>query len=356
MAHAPFILPSKYEEVHRVENTAGPGDARPTGMQILEDQDRLDGSLADKIVVITGCSSGIGVPTVQAMAAAGCTVYGGVRPASIDKTKKALSSTLNDPKILGKVHILEIDMTSLASIKAFADEIKKREKVVNILINNAGVMAIPKREVTEDGFEMQLGTNHLGHFYLFQNLKGHLLAGARASSDFASRVINLGSVAHRFATVSFDDINAEKEGSYNPGKAYGQSKTAVLWMTNHVERLYGSQGLHGYTCTPGGVATALQKHVQVQMDALRDDTRTADHMRSVDQGCATTIWAATARELEGRGGLYCEDCGVAGPAQPVKDGYPHLAPGYSAGWAYSPDGEERLWTVSNVMVGLEEGA
>ncbi|KUI72840.1 WW domain-containing oxidoreductase [Cytospora mali] len=355
MAHAPFTLSSRYEEAHKVENTAGPGDARPTGMQILKDENRLDGSLAGKVVIVTGCSSGVGVPTVEAMVAAGCIVYGGVRASSLDKTREALSSVLNDPKTKDKVHILEIDLASLASINAFAEEIKKREKLVNILINNAGVMAIPNREVTADGFEMQLGTNHLGHFYLFQNLKDLLIAGAKASPDFASRVVSLSSIAHRFGTVSFDDINMEKEGSYHPGKAYARSKTAVLWMANQVERLYGSQGIHGYTAIPGGIATPLQKHVQEQMEAASKDNRVSKHMKSVEQGCATTVWAATARDLEGRGGVCCENCCIIGPVLPVIDGYPLLAPGY-AEWAYSPEGEERLWKVSNALVGLEEGA
>lgn len=194
------------------------------------------------------------------MAAAGCTVCGGVRGGSIDKAKDALSSVLNNPKTKNKVHILEVDLADLSSIKAFADEFKKREEVVNILINNAGVMALPKREVTKDGFEVHSGTNHLGHFYLFQNLKGHLLAGAKASPDFASRVITLTSTGHRAGPVLLDDINMEK--GYNPGKAYAISKTATLWTANQIDRLYGSQGIHGYSVVPGVIMTPLQRHVR----------------------------------------------------------------------------------------------
>lgn len=226
MTGPPFTLPSKYEEVHKIENLAGAGDARPTAVQILKDENRFDGSLNNKVAVVTGCSSGIGVPTVEALAAAGCIVYGGVRGASIERAQEALSSVLNDPKTKDKVHLLDLDLTSLASVKDFADEVKKRESKLNILVNNAGVMAVPTRELTKDGYEMQFGTNHLSHFYLFQNLKDLLVAGSKASPDFASRVVNVSSSAHRYNTVVLDDINLAKPGNYEPSKSYGNSKTA----------------------------------------------------------------------------------------------------------------------------------
>ncbi|KAF3760912.1 hypothetical protein M406DRAFT_64022 [Cryphonectria parasitica EP155] len=334
------------------EVRAGPGDARPTGLQILQDENRFDGSLNDKVVVVTGCSAGLGIPTVEALVAAGATVYGGARAASMHRAKEALASILNDPETRDRLHLLDVDLTSLASVKTFAEEIKRREQKVNILINNAGVMAVPTREVTQDGFELQLGTNHLAHFYLFQCLKSLLLAGAEGSPDFASRVVNVSSSGHRASTVRFDDINLEGDGSYNPYVAYGNSKTANIWMANHIERLYAGKGVHGYSLMPGGIFTGLQKHVQEQMEAAKQDRASMNFTKSPDQGCATTIWAATARELEGKGGVYCEDCAVAGPV-PVDPPNPALALGY-AGWAFDQEGEERLWKVSLEMVGLKE--
>lgn len=356
MTGPPFTLPSKYAEVHKIENQAGPGDSRPTGMQILKDGNRFDGSLNNKVAIVTGCSSGIGVPTVESLAAAGCIVYGGVRGASIKRAQEALSSVLNDPKTKDKVHLLDLDLTSLASVKQFADEIKKRESKINLLINNAGIMAVPTRELTKDGFESQFGTNHLAHFYLFQNLKGLLIAGAKASPDFATRVVNVSSAAHRYNTVILDDINLAKPGNYDPQKAYGNSKTANVWMANHIERLYSSQGIHAYSLMPGGITTPLQKHVPEMMEAIKGVARIENFMKSTGQGCATTIWAATDRDLEGRGGVYCEDCCIIGPAPSTTDGpLDVVAPGYSR-WAYDPEGEEKLWKMSNELVGLEANA
>lgn len=346
-------MPGRYTELHKPEVTAGPGDARPTGLQILQDEDRFDGSLKDKVVVVTGCSSGIGVPTVEAMAAAGAIVYGGVRGASMSRAKEALASVLNDPKTKDKIHLLDVDLTSLASVKAFAEEIKRAEPRVNILINNAGVMAIPNRQVTEDGFEMQFGTNHLAHFFLFMCLRDRLLSGARNSPEFASRVVCLSSIGHRVSPVVFDDINLEAEGRYNPWLAYANSKTASIWMANHIDRLYGSQGIHGYSLMPGGIETPLQKHIQDQMAAARNNESVLKYMKSAEQGCATSIWAAAARELEGKGGVYCEDCEVAGP-KAVDASNPHTAPGY-APHAFDPVGEEKLWEISLGMVGLRGG-
>ncbi|KAJ0119054.1 short-chain dehydrogenase [Diaporthe amygdali] len=355
MAGPPFTLPSKYEEVHKTENLAGEGDARPTAKQILKDENRFDGSLNNKVAIVTGCSSGIGVPTVEALAAAGCIVYGGVRGPSMGRAQEALSSVLNDPKTKHKVHLLDLDLTSLASIKAFADEIKKREPRLNLLINNAGVMAVPTRELTKDGFELQFGTNHLSHFYLFQNLKDLLIAGSKASPDFASRVVNVSSSSHRFNSVVFDDINLAKPGNYEPSKSYGNSKTANIWMANHIERLYSSQGIHAYSLMPGGIATPLQKHVKAMMEAIKGVKRIENYMKNTEQGCATTIWAATAHDLEGRGGVYCEDCCVTGKVEYKDDGFDHVATGY-AEWAYDPEGEEKLWRVSNELVGLDANA
>ncbi|KAI3399581.1 hypothetical protein diail_6220 [Diaporthe ilicicola] len=355
MTGPPFTLPSKYEAVHKSENLAGEGDARPTAVQILKDEKRFDGSLSNKVAIVTGCSSGIGIPTVEALAAAGCVVYGGVRGVSMGRAKEALSSVLNDPKTRDKVHLLRLDLTSLASVKEFADEVKKKESSLSILINNAAVMDVPTRELTEDGFELQFGTNHLSHFYLFQNLKDLLAAGARASPDFASRVVNVSSSGHRYNSVVLDDLNLAKPGNYEPGKGYGNSKTANIWMANHIERLYSSQGIHAYSLMPGGIATGLQKHRPDLEDLVKGSERISSFMKSTEQGCATTIWAATARDLEGRGGVFCEDCCVIGKMESKDDGFDIIAPGY-AEWAYYPEGEEKLWKMSNELVGLDANA
>ncbi|CAN8103311.1 unnamed protein product [Discula destructiva] len=348
-------MPGKYAQLHEPAVVAGPGDARPTGLQILQDENRLDGSLQGKVAVVTGGSSGIGVPTIEALAAAGCTVYVGVRAASMERARReSLASVLGDVGAetnKDKVHLVELDLASLASVRAFADAVKAREPRVNLLVNNAGVMAVPTRELTPDGLEMQFGTNHIAHFYLFQLLKEQLLAGAKASPGFASRVVNVSSSGHRAGTVDLEDVNLEAEGKYSPWRAYGNSKTAGIWTANHIDRLYGSQGIHGYSLMPGGIETGLQKHIQEQMKAVQGMPQRLRYMKSAEQGCATTIWAATARELEGWGGVYCEDCEIAGPV-PTEHPDPEIAPGY-APWAFDPAGEEKLWAISLGLVGLQ---
>ncbi|KAH6874403.1 hypothetical protein B0T10DRAFT_532970 [Thelonectria olida] len=336
-------MPGRYAEAHKRENYNGPGDARPTGLQIIQDEGRR-GDLLDKVVVITGCSSGIGISTAVAMAATGATVYCTAR--DLDKATGALGDLVEKSR---KVHLLHADLTSLASIKALADDIKKREAKVNILINNAGVMYVPEKVNTEDGFELQIGTNHFAHFFLFCQLRDHLLAGSTA--DFNSRVINVSSMGHRASPVLLDDINLGK--SYDPFIGYSQSKTANIHMANHLDRLYGSRGIHAYSLSPGGIVTDLQKHVKDMLnDALKDD-KFSTFLKSVDQGCATTVWAAVAQELEGKGGLYLEDCTIAEKAAEDLDeaGDGRVEPGY-AKWAYDPEREKALWKLSLGMVGM----
>lgn len=333
---------SRYFEAHKHENLKGPGDSRPTAIQIIKDEKR-EGDLSGKVIIITGCSSGIGPATAEALVATGATIYCAVR--DLEKGKSALGSLLDN----GKVHLLHLDLTSLASVKAFAEEIKKRESKVNILINNAGVMAIPTRTVTSDGFETQIGTNHFAHFYLFCQLRDLLLAGS--TPDFQSRVINLSSSGHRVSPAKLDDINLEK--GYNPWEAYGSSKTASIHMANQIERLYGSRGIHGYSVMPGGIITPLQKHIQEDIEWAKKDQRTSNWMKSPEQGSATTVFAAVARELEGKGGVYLENCQVAPPIPRILDesGYDRLEYGHSA-WAYDQEREEKLWKLSLELVGL----
>ncbi|KAH8899354.1 putative oxidoreductase,short chain dehydrogenase [Thozetella sp. PMI_491] len=335
---------SRYFECHKLEKVQGPGDSRPTALQILKDEGR-EGSFGDKVVVITGTSSGIGINTAQAMAATGATVYCSAR--DVSKGRAALGSLLDNPK----VHLLEADLAHLASVKAFADEIKKRETKVNILINNAGVMLTPTRITTKDGFEMQIGTNHFGHFYLFCQLKELLLAGS--TTAFQSRVVNVSSSAHRYAPVQLDDINLEK--AYDPAVGYGSSKNANIHMANQIERLYGPQGIHGYSLMPGGIATGLQVHIQEEMDAAAQHPLFKRYIKSADQGAATTVFAAVAHELEGRGGVYLEDCQVAPPAPQGLDetGDGRAVAGYRE-WAFDPVVEEKLWKLSLEMVGVKE--
>lgn len=200
---------------------------------------------------------------------------------------------------------------------------------------------------TKDGYELQFGTNHLSHFLLFYLLKDLLLAGS--TPDFQSRVVNVASAAHRYGPVRLDNINFD--GIYNGWLAYGSSKTANIYMTTQIERLYGSRGLHGYSVHPGAFASPnLQKHSQEEMKAVMEDKRVQKYLTNTEQACATSVYGAVSRELEGKGGLYLEGASIAEhPCPPNGDGVEY---GY-ASWAFDQAKEEALWELSKTIVGVE---
>lgn len=204
-------------------------------------------------------------------------------------------------------------------------------------------MASPEGQ-TKDGFETQFGTNHLGHFLLFQLLKPTLLSSS--SKDFNSRVVVVSSTGHRGGKIHFGDFAMKKSG-YTPWKAYGQAKLATLHFATELDRRYGGEGLHSNSLHPGGIATPLQRHLDDNMRKMNDQPEVKMYMKNEEQGAATTVWAAISRELEGKGGMYLEDCAVAGPQK--EDGM--LSPGYSPE-AFDEKGEKHLWEESLKMVGM----
>ncbi|KAI1454497.1 hypothetical protein F4805DRAFT_439354, partial [Annulohypoxylon moriforme] len=216
----PFQLTGRYAERNKWEVINGPGDSRPTGLQIVEDES-LVGAMSDNVVLITGVSSGMGPETVRALASTGATIFATAR--NLDKAREALGNTLLET---GRVHLLLMDQTDLSSVRACADEFRQKSGgKLNILINNAGVMKTPEGR-TKDGFELQFGTNHLSHFLLFYLLEGLLLASS--TPEFHSRVVNVSSVGHRDGPVRFDNLNFE--GEYDgTSPADGQSKTANIY-------------------------------------------------------------------------------------------------------------------------------
>ena len=328
----------KYIEAHL--NPQGAGDARPTAAQIVEDEG-LVGKLGDKVVLITGTSSGIGIETALAMALTGAKVFCAVR--NVKKGEEALSGTLEP----GRVELLEMDNNSLESIRAGAKTFLSKSDRLNILINNAGVMATPEGK-TADGFETQFGTNHLAHFLLFQLLKPTLLKSA--TLDFGSRVVNVSSTGHRGLGIQFGNLNFEKPGSYNPWGAYGQSKTANVYMANEIERRYGSQNLHGFSLHPGGINTGLQTHVpQAQKDQWNEPS-VLKMFKTPAQGAATTTVCALSKDWEGRGGKYFEECEES---HPVQEGYAVTDGGFVA-HTYNPDAEQKLWVESLKLLGLQD--
>ncbi|KAH7006905.1 hypothetical protein EDB80DRAFT_880429 [Ilyonectria destructans] len=332
---------------HFHESLALLGDARPTALKIVRDAG-LVGRLTDKVFLLTGCSSGIGIEMVRSLSATGATLYLTVR--NIPAAQKALGNLLEP----GRIELIEMDLSSLSSVRTGARAFLSKSNKLNVLICNAGVMAISALETTVDGFETQFGTNHLGHFFLFQLLKSTLLASSSAS--FQSRVVMVSSSAHRGGDMRIGDYNYRKSPlEYNEWAAYSQSKIANIYMANEIERRYGLRGLHAVSLMPGVIMTGLQKHMDSDSQAkYKADEEIIQFAKSPEQGAATAVWAAIANELENKGGVYLEDCRIVG-LHPI-EGDSGQSPKYVgyARHAFDKEKEGRLWVDSLQMVGLKE--
>jgi NAD(P)-dependent dehydrogenase (short-subunit alcohol dehydrogenase family) len=235
-----------------------------------------------------------------------------------------------------------VDLASLENIRAATSRARQRFGKIDLLINNAGVMATPFLH-THDGFEMQLGTNHFGHFALTGELfplieRGHL-----------KRIVNLSSRAHHTAPVDFDDPHFTRR-AYDPWVSYGQSKTANVLFTLGLEMRFAVLGIHAYAVHPGGIQTNLGRHMTPEMmAALVKRVTTSDssfQWKTIPQGAATSCWAATAPEIEGKGGVYCEDCHVA----EVDD---QSSTGGVRSYALNTSYADRLWALSEAATGVQ---
>ena len=323
---------SRYAAAHK--NTSGPGDARPKALQIISD-DNLTGALQDKTLFLIGASASIGIDTGRALAATGARLFLGGR--SVEKTQQACAGFLEP----GRVTVIRIDMASLRSVRAAVDELLAQTDRLNVLVNNAGIMACPESE-SEDGFELQFATNYLGPFLTFALLEKTLLASA--TPEWPSRVVNVSSSGHQRSGIHFENINLK--GEYVPLVAYGQSKTAMIYMTNQIGRLYGVRNLHGLSVMPGGIMTSLQQHLPDELKASwAGDPEVQRGIKNAEQGAATTVIAAVGKEWHGRGGRYLEDCQEAVPV----DVAPKGARGYAA-HIHNEEIEARLWTESQKWV------
>ena len=304
------------------------------GSEALEVVQGID--LSDRTAVVTGASSGIGVETARALASAGATVLMPVR----NRAKgEAVAEDIRAGTGNNAVEVLDMDLGEPASVKACAESILARGEPLHVLINNAGIMACPLRR-TPQGWESQFATNHFGHFLLTTLLIPALLEGAPA------RVVNLSSTAHRIGGVDFDDPHFERR-EYDKWQAYGQAKTANVLFSVALNALYAEQGVTANAVHPGGIMTGLQKDLtHEEMDAMGwfdEHGNPVEGFKTPAGGAATATWAATSPLLEGKGGLYLEDCNVAAPAVPevpYRGIHPH---------AIDPDAAERLWTLSEEM-------
>lgn len=267
--------------------------------------------LSGKTVVVTGGSAGIGVETIRVLAKQGAEVVTAVRDP--DKAERALAGVRSE--LPGaRISIAVVDLFDLESVREGAAWIASQHPVIDILINNAGVMAAPL-ERTKQGLDMHLGTNFLGHYVLTAGLMDCLFAAGEA------RVINLTSSAHRLSPFRVDDPFFEKE-EYNKLAAYGQSKTAAVLFTRELDRRFRSSGVRATAVHPGLIDTELGRYfTEEEMVFLKGGIPEGVSMKTVSQGAATTVWAACIDDFDAIAGLFCEDCAVADQiSDPDEDG------------------------------------
>lgn len=304
-----------------------------TTSEVLEGID-----LTGKQALVTGGSSGLGAETARALASKGAHVVLTAR--DVPKGEK-VAQGIREATANPNVEVEELELASLKSVRAFAERFLKKHEKLDILINNAGVMACPKGQ-TEDGFETQFGTNHFGHFLMTCLLAPALIKAA------PSRIVSLSSRGHHMSPVVFDDIHF-KDRDYHKWGSYGQSKTANILFAVELERRLGPKGVHACAVHPGVIQTELSRHMDeddfnMMRKRMEQTGGSGMRMKSVEAGSATSLYAATALELEGKGGVYLEDCHVA----EVDDNSPD---GGVRSYAVDPDAAKRLWKVSEEAVG-----
>jgi NAD(P)-dependent dehydrogenase (short-subunit alcohol dehydrogenase family) len=287
--------------------------------------------LGGKVALVTGAASGLGRETARALAAAGCRVFLAGR--SIEKLTGA-AHEIADIVPGADVDVAYLDLTSLQQIREFAKEFLAANDRLHLLINNAGVMNTPF-EHTAEGFELQFGTNHVGHFLLTCLLAPALLR------DPPSRIVNLSSGGHMASDIVWDDPNFERH-PYDPFVSYGQSKTANILFTVELEHRLAARGVHAYAVHPGLVATNLGRYMTPELwTELKEKAKKGGGMptrKSLAQGAATSVWAATAPGIENMGGSYLADCRVSD---------------HHAAWARDPAAAARLWSLTEELIGQQ---
>jgi NAD(P)-dependent dehydrogenase (short-subunit alcohol dehydrogenase family) len=297
--------------------------------------------LSGKTAFVTGGYSGIGTETVKALAGAGARVIlGGRRP-------EQAAETLGD--ILDQLTVLKLELTDPAAIDACAEAVAKETGKLDIIINNAAIMANPLSRDAR-GFESQFATNHLGHFQLLMRLWP--LAKAVGAG---ARIVALSSLAHKRSGFHAEDPHYERR-DYEKWQAYGQAKTANALFALHLDTLAAPHGVRAFSVHPGGIMTNLGRYL-TEEDIAMFRARAEDNpeagpsivWKTPEQGAATSIWAATSPKLIGMGGVYCEDCDIAALSESDDEVagigvMPHACDAAAA---------EKLWAMSEEMVGVK---
>nr|WP_314074536.1 SDR family NAD(P)-dependent oxidoreductase [uncultured Roseococcus sp.] len=319
---------------------AGPFGATSTTDDVLAGVD-----LSGKRVLVTGVSAGLGVETARALASHGAQVVGAAR--DLKKAEVATAVVRRDAAKGGGLELIELDLASLASVRASADALVAAGRPFDLIIANAGVMAAPLGR-TADGFETQFGTNHLGHFVFVNRIASLLRPGGR--------LVNVASSGHRFADVDLDDPNFERT-AYDPWIAYGRSKTANILFAVEFDRRHRGRGVRAAAIHPGGIHTELSRHIGSEtikgmIDAIDADFAAEGlppyQWKTIPQGAATSVWAGAVAPAEEIGGRYCENCHVTGL---LTEGKISVASEGVRPYAVDADNARALWARSEELVG-----
>jgi len=306
--------------------------AKSTANEVVSGTD-----LTGKNVIVTGGYSGIGIETVRALAGAGAHVtVPARRPEAAREALEAMGA---------KVVVAQMDLADLSSVRRFAGDYVGTGKALDILVNNAGIMACPLTRVGGD-WESQFGVNHLGHMALSMALLPALQKAGQ------SRLVALSSTAHIRGGINWDDPNYQSR-DYDKWEAYAQAKSANALFALGADRLWDAYGVSAFSVHPGGIFTPLQRHLpDEEMVAL--GWKNADGtvppavqamFKTPEQGASTATWAATSRDLEGRGGEYCEDCDIAKLADQNRQRWEHARE-----WITKEEDAERLGSMSETLL------
>ncbi|MFL6156660.1 MAG: oxidoreductase [Marmoricola sp.] len=293
--------------------------------------------LTGRRALVTGGYSGIGIEMVRALVGAGAEVL--VPARRPDSAREALRD-------VERVTVGELDLADQASVAAYAETVLDDGRHLDIVIGSAGVMATPEQYVGP-GWELQLATNHLGHYALVNRLWPLLVGG--------SRVVSVSSGGHQFGGIRWDDLDFARDG-YDKWLAYGQSKTANVLFAVELDRRGAEHGVRSFALHPGAILTPLGRHLRTEdMETLlsygSDGEPLIPELKSPEEGASTAVWAATSPLLDGLGGLYLEDCDVAPVADPAG-----RVTGQALGvfaHAKDPEQAERLWAWSAEQTGVD---
>lgn len=289
-------------------------------------------NLTGKIALVTGGNSGLGYETVKTLAGTGAHVVVGARDAA--KSEQRLAGIKN-------VSFIPLDLADPASVDAFAERFLAQYNSLHLLINNAGLYRPPQFLKDKRGYELQFGVNHLGHF----QLTGRLWPALKNAGG--ARVVALSSIGHRYMGLQLDDPNFEKH-PFDKSKAYGQSKTATSLFAVELDRLGQQHNIRAFAVHPGGILTDAFRYMTDE--EIQAWVQRVKGIKTTQQGAATTVWCALSHQLDGMGGVYCEDCDIA---TLVPD---DLQAGYGVrSFAIDPGQAAALWQFSQKVTGVIYG-